>query len=51
MPPAIGAKLRAVCLALSEAREDAMKRGPSYRVGAKIFALERPLNLETAVRA
>jgi hypothetical protein len=45
MPPAaIGAKLRAICLALPEAREEAMKRGPSYRVGEKIFALERPWN-------
>ena len=43
MPPAaIGAKLRAICLALPEAREEAMKRGPSYRVQDKIFALERP---------
>ncbi len=45
MPPAaIGAKLRAVCLALPETYEEAMKRGPSYRVGEKIFALERPWN-------
>ena len=41
---AIGARLRAICLALPEAREEAMKRGPSYRVGEKIFALERPWN-------
>ena len=38
----IGERLRAICLALPEAREERMKRGPSYRVGDKIFALERP---------
>ena len=41
---AIGARLRKICHALPEAREEAMKRGPSYRVGEKIFALERPWN-------
>jgi hypothetical protein len=41
---AIGARLREICLALPEAQEEAMKRGPSYRVGDKIFALERPWN-------
>ena len=41
---AIGARLRAICLALPEAHEEAMKRGPSYRVEDKIFALERPWN-------
>ncbi len=41
---AIGARLRAICLALPEAHEEAMKRGPSYRVVDKIFALERPWN-------
>ena len=39
-----GARLRAVCLALPESYEVAMKRGPSYRVEDKIFALERPWN-------
>jgi hypothetical protein len=39
---AIGARLRLICLALPEAREEPMKRGPSYRVGDKIFAVERP---------
>ena len=39
---AIGARLRATCLALPEAKEDRMRRGPSYRVANKIFALERP---------
>jgi hypothetical protein len=38
----IGARLRAICLALPEAFEEQMRRGPSYRVGEKIFALERP---------
>ena len=41
---AIGARLRAICLALPEANEEIMRRGPSYRVGDKIFALERPWN-------
>src|SRR5579863_705965 len=39
---AIGARLRAICLALPEAHEEPMRRGPSYRVGDKIFAVERP---------
>ena len=38
----IGRRLRAICLALPEAREATMRRGPSYRVEGKIFALERP---------
>jgi hypothetical protein len=38
---AIGARLRAICLALPEATEEVMRRGPSYRVADKIFALER----------
>ena len=41
---AIGARLRAICLALPEANEEVMRRGPSYRVADKIFALERPWN-------
>jgi len=41
---AVGVHLRAICLALPEATEEAMRRGPSYRVAAKIFALERPRN-------
>ena len=39
---AIGARLRAICLELPEAHEELMRRGPSYRVADKIFALERP---------
>jgi hypothetical protein len=38
----IGARLRAICLSLPEAHEEPMRRGPSYRVGDKIFAVERP---------
>jgi predicted DNA-binding protein (MmcQ/YjbR family) len=38
----IGARLREICLTLPEAREESMRRGPSYRVRGKIFALERP---------
>jgi hypothetical protein len=41
---AIGARLRAICLALPQATEEVMRRGPSYRVADKIFALERPWN-------
>jgi hypothetical protein len=41
-PVAIGARLRAICLAFPEAKEERMRRGPSYRVADKIFALERP---------
>src|SRR5580658_2623204 len=39
---AIGARLRAICLMLPGAHEELMRRGPSYRVDDKIFALERP---------
>ena len=41
---AIGARLRAICLALPEATEEPMRRGPSYRVADRIFALERSWN-------
>jgi predicted DNA-binding protein (MmcQ/YjbR family) len=34
-------RLRAICLALPEATEVAMRPGPSYRVADKIFANER----------
>ena len=40
----IGSRLRAICLALPEANEELMRRGPSYRVANKIFALERAWN-------
>ena len=38
----IGDRLRAIGLALPEAREEQMKRGPSYRIETRIFAVERP---------
>jgi predicted DNA-binding protein (MmcQ/YjbR family) len=41
---AIGARLRAICLSLPEAYEEPMRRGPSYRVQDKIFAVERTWN-------
>jgi hypothetical protein len=41
---AIGERLRAICIAHPDAREEAMRRGPSYRVNDKIFAVERPWN-------
>jgi predicted DNA-binding protein (MmcQ/YjbR family) len=41
MPDDPGERLRAICLALPEAVETAMRRGPSYRVGDKIFAVDR----------
>ncbi|SDR13790.1 Predicted DNA-binding protein, MmcQ/YjbR family [Rhizobiales bacterium GAS191] len=34
-------RLRAICLALPEATEAPMRRGPSFRVGDKIFATDR----------
>src|ERR1700722_2018667 len=46
---AIGGRLRAICLALPEANEELMRRGPSYRVADKIFALERPWNERLAL--
>lgn len=35
------AKLRTICLAFPEASEKPMKRGPTYRVCDKIFAVDR----------
>jgi predicted DNA-binding protein (MmcQ/YjbR family) len=34
-------RLRVICLALPEAVEKAMRRGPTYRIGDKIFAMDR----------
>jgi predicted DNA-binding protein (MmcQ/YjbR family) len=34
-------RLRAICLALPHAVEKPMRRGPTYRVGDKIFAMDR----------
>ncbi len=45
----IGAQLRSICLALPETREEAMKRGPSYRIENRIFAVERPWNRSVAL--
>ena len=36
-----GERLRRLCLALPEASEVAMRRGPTYRVLDKIFAMDR----------
>jgi predicted DNA-binding protein (MmcQ/YjbR family) len=41
MPAAPTDVLRKLCLALPEAIEKAMKRGPTYRVRGKIFAMDR----------
>jgi predicted DNA-binding protein (MmcQ/YjbR family) len=37
-------RLRAICLALPLASEQAMKRGPTYRIENKIFAMDRPVD-------
>jgi predicted DNA-binding protein (MmcQ/YjbR family) len=42
MPPKPTTRLRRICLALPEATEVIMRRGPSYRIADKIFALARP---------
>ena len=42
-------KLREVCLSLPEAREEATRRGPSYRVEEKIFANERTVGRRLSV--
>ncbi len=34
-------RLRAICLALPEATENVIRRGPTYRIESKIFALDR----------
>ncbi|HYM04830.1 MAG TPA: MmcQ/YjbR family DNA-binding protein, partial [Stellaceae bacterium] len=41
MPKNSSDRLRAICLALPEAEEVVLRRGPTYRVGDKIFALDR----------
>ena len=35
-------RLRKFCLSLPQASEKAMRRGPTYRVEDKIFAMDRP---------
>ena len=42
MPRKPAERLRAICLALPDATEAAMRRGPTYRIANKIFAMERP---------
>jgi predicted DNA-binding protein (MmcQ/YjbR family) len=37
-------RLRAICLALPLASEKAMKRGPTYRIEERIFAMDRPVD-------
>jgi predicted DNA-binding protein (MmcQ/YjbR family) len=39
--PASSDRLRAICLALPEATEVVIRRGPTYRVDERIFALDR----------
>lgn len=34
-------RLRAICLALPDAEEVVLRRGPTYRIADKIFALDR----------
>ena len=38
---AVAARLRALCVARPGAVEEALRRGPTYRIAGKIFALER----------
>jgi len=42
MPRNPADRLRAICLALRGATEKPMRRGPTYRMADKIFAMERP---------
>ena len=50
MPDAAAAqKLREICLSLPEARQEATRRGPSYRVEEKIFANERVVDRRLSV--
>jgi predicted DNA-binding protein (MmcQ/YjbR family) len=44
MPEELTKRLRAICLTLPEAAEVPMKRGPTYRVNGKIFAMDRRLD-------
>lgn len=40
-PQALSHRLRAICLALPEATQIVIRRGPTYRVEERIFALDR----------
>ena len=37
-------RLRQLCFALPQATEQAMKRGPTYRIAGKIFAMDRSVD-------
>ena len=41
MPESSSDRLRLICLALPEATQIVVRRGPTYRVDEKIFALDR----------
>ncbi|MGO8801456.1 MAG: MmcQ/YjbR family DNA-binding protein [Roseiarcus sp.] len=43
-PETTSDRLRAICLALPEAAEVVSRRGPTFRVGDKIFALDRTVD-------
>ena len=49
MPIAPSERLRRLCLSLPETHEKAMRRGPTYRVADKIFAMDRPQDGDPAV--
>jgi len=49
MPRNPAERLRALCLALPAATEAPMRRGPTYRIANKIFAMERPHGEAVAV--
>ena len=49
MAPKPATRLRQICLALPDATEVIMRRGPSYRIADKIFALARPHGDEMAL--
>jgi predicted DNA-binding protein (MmcQ/YjbR family) len=46
---ALSKRLRALCLALPEASEVVIKRGPTFRVDDKIFALDRTVDCRPSV--
>jgi len=49
MPRHPAERLCAICLALPDATEAQMRRGPTYRIANKIFAMERPQGESVAV--
>jgi predicted DNA-binding protein (MmcQ/YjbR family) len=49
IPSKSAERLRAICLALPGAAEKPMRRGPTYRVNDRIFAMERPHDGAVAV--